>query len=56
MNWDAIGAVGQIKLVPVNLGPNNSGGAPTFVHEDGDVFVDPFFYLAELTLFLPCSN
>lgn len=52
---DTIGALGQIELLPVSLGPNNSGGTPSFFREEGDFFLDPFFYLAEATIFLPCN-
>jgi hypothetical protein len=44
-----VGAYGQIQLVPANLGSDGS-----FEPEDGDVFLQPLFYLADATIFFPC--
>ena len=44
-----VGAYGQIQLVPANLGSDGS-----FESADGDVFLDPLFYLADATIFFPC--
>lgn len=44
-----VGAYGQIQLSPTNLGSDGS-----FEREDGDIFLEPLFYLADATIFFPC--
>ena len=45
----AVGAYGEIELIPVNLNPDGS-----FEPENGDFFLDPLFYLADASIFIPC--
>jgi hypothetical protein len=45
-----VGAYGEIELIPVNLLPDGS-----FEVENGDFFLDPLFYLADASIFVPCS-
>jgi hypothetical protein len=44
-----LGAYGEIELVPVNLQSDGS-----LEVENGDVFLDPLFYLADAAIFVPC--
>jgi hypothetical protein len=45
-----IGAYGEIEIIPVNLNPDGS-----FEVETGDFFLGPLFYLADASIFVPCS-
>lgn len=45
-----LGAYGEIELLPVNLLPDGN-----FEIETGDFFLDPVFYLADATVFVPCT-
>lgn len=45
-----IGAYGEVELLPVNLKPDGS-----FEVETGDFFLDPLFYLADASIFVPCA-
>lgn len=47
---NALGAFGEIELLPVNLGGNGQ-----FVPEPGDFFLDPIFYLADARIYIPCT-
>lgn len=48
---DAIGAFGEIELLPINVQADGS-----FVPAPGDFFLEPLFYLADATLFVPCGG
>ena len=46
----ALGAFGEIELLPVNLAANGQFNTVT-----GDFFLDPLFYLADAKVSVPCS-
>jgi hypothetical protein len=48
---DAIGAFGEVELLPVRLNADDG----SFDVEPGDVFLEPIFYMADALLFVPCG-
>ena len=47
----ALGAYGEIELLPVNLQPDGDFDVAT-----GDFFLDPLFYVADATVIVPCDH
>ena len=46
----ALGAFGEVELLPVNLVANGR-----FEIESGDFFLDPLFYAADARIYIPCD-